>query len=147
MVMEAAATQHGADLLLAMSTSKAAGLQGYTIGLGLTAESLTAMHLNSSPGLLAAAAAAGELVVDVVQHVRLAARKPQLDWDSDPLWGVKAMDNSLQEQGFVLGAQGTVQEPAAPQFTAEDSEEEKSAALEAWQQGKADLLIKVCSGI
>lgn len=144
MVLEAAAKQHGKALLLAMSTSKTAGPLGVNLGLGLAADTLAALKISGGPKLLAAAAAASELVVAVTQHVRLAARVPQLlEWSTDPCWTVEAADAALASSGYVLGAQGTAAEPRAPQFPPGIPEVDRAAAVAKWEQEKADLLVKV----
>eukprot|EP00878_Enallax_costatus_P013374 GHUV01013984.1.p1 GENE.GHUV01013984.1~~GHUV01013984.1.p1 ORF type:complete len:359 (+),score=140.18 GHUV01013984.1:1307-2383(+) len=143
LLMDAAARQHGSTLLLSMSMSRAAGLQGYNLGLGLTAETLAELKVHSSPGLLAAAATASELVAAVVQQVRLVARMPQLlEWATDPKWTVASADAALQASGFVLGAQGTALEPPLPDFAAGVTDDEKAAALAAWERSKPDHLSK-----
>lgn len=143
MVMEAAIKQHGPALMLAMSTNKVSGLQDLTLGLGLAADELAPFDISSGARLLAAAATASELVSAVKHHVRLAARVPQLlEWATNPCWTVEAADAALAASGYVLGAQGTAAEPAAPQFTAGEAEVDKAAALALWEQ-KSELLAKV----
>lgn len=139
--MDAAARQHGAILLLAMSTSKAAGLQGLNLGLGLNGETMAELKVNNSPALLSAAATVSQLIAAVTQHVRLAARMPQLEWSTK--WTVEAADAALQASGFVLGSQGTAIEPPAPEIAAGATEHEKAAALAAWEESKPGHLVKV----
>eukprot|EP00775_Hariotina_reticulata_P005829 gene5829-6070_t len=119
LVLEAAAQQYGAALLLAMPPSQSDGL-----GAGLSS-ALVSGQGSSSPVLLTAASLAAEIIAAVNQHVRLSARKPQLlDWGINPKWTVKGAVAALQASNSLTGEQHTAAQLAGAEVSAEASAEE-----------------------
>jgi hypothetical protein len=140
LVMQAAASQHGAALLLAMQPGAAAA--AHLLGVD-GAAAAAAVGLALPPALTAAASAAAELLAAVKQHVRLAARRPQmLQWPTQPKWTVQDAAAELAAQGFELGAQGTAAALLPPQLPADATPEARAAAMGAWQQHNSELLVQ-----
>jgi len=140
--MQAAAQQHGAALWLSLPHAAAAA---GTVAVGIAADSLPeAARPAAAAQLAAAATAASELLQAVQQHVRMAARRPQLVcWSSQPRWSVDAGAAALEAEGFQLGDQGTAAAPTQPELPAGTAAGAKTAALAAWQQQAAELLAQV----
>lgn len=143
-LMHTAARQHGAGLLLAAPSCSLGPASG---SLGVPADAVRAHvpALSASPQLSTAAAAAVDLLHCVKQHVRMAARVPQLTcWPCEPRWSVQQAAAELQASGFVLGDKGTEAAPPQPETPASMPAETKAAVVAAYQQHCHELLSKVC---
>jgi hypothetical protein len=155
LLMQAAAKQHGYALWLSLpAADKANSNSGSTpdsassVLVGVPADSLPeAARPAAAAQLASAVAAASELLQAVKQHVRMAARRPQmLAWPSSPKWTVDAAAAALESEGFVPGDQGTTAagpQPEAPAGTTAAAKAEAAAATAAWQRETAELANRV----
>jgi hypothetical protein len=145
--MQAAAKQHGYALWLSLpAADKNSSTQdsASNVLVGVPADSLPdAARPAAAAQLAPAATAAAELLQAVKQHVRMAARRPQmLAWPSSPKWTVDEAAAALESEGFVLGDHGTTAagpHPEAPAGTTAAAKAEAAAAAAAWQKETTEL--------